>query len=935
MHLFWQEKNLFIKKRKFIFSEKIKKAFVFNGTPTVLTNTLIFIDEFPYSLFCKNTLVTKDGCIINEYDKTDQSNEEQYNEIINCCFDKFIYFQNKNKVFLLEHKFSKPEFLFVCRSNLLEVTDKYFLLGGGKRLFIKEKNTDTILEILFNDNEVIFQSVYYNEIDDNAPYIGSLFLKINNFLVFYDEKSVFLLNGNDLSVNHLKIKLKRIELAKLNNKNYLLLNDQLYDGINIIRSNVSVDDKFSFFNLEDKNVCQNFVKIKQSEIEIFERKLAKSPSPYNFIKQNIKNLNDQFYVQKLKEYYLIDKIEEEEKDDIQKIPSPADLQDYLSNFDPTVITNLKSKNNEKFIKNFNNEKLNFYEIFSQNLTTSDQNENLTKTTALKKSFCIKSDIQIREKLFKEPPNIKHVEKISSLNLENLDSKTKEALFLCFEPPKIFIQDENDFENKKLKFYKTKKSAQSPFILFSSLKPSFLTNNFNNAIVRILMIDSNDYIGMISERLGEGNSLTNSVLEEIEESEIYKVINNQMTEKKDYTSEEIGGLILGLGIRKSYHKIFNSENDFINSMSLIASSITNEEREDPALLNNLKINNLTLNTATVISLGFSFKCTNNSFIIDLLKKECNKYGCINKQWYDEIYRLISGYSIIMVHKKRYLNEIFSNYKVNYFIKLDDKLAELIVNGVLFWNSKDLKIIKKLKRNLNDRLEEIFYSELFIHGITNKKIKVPVLERGLTLHEIYKTAGKIFYLGIHSFLTNDCNEELYKKLKKECLMAEQEMIVNNEYKIIYDTYLITLCLIYNGTCDLKILKIFRRALNTNNSVRFNDFIFGRFETNYFLRYGDILRYKMCVGLLFCGLGRFHLKKDCLVELIYAFYINFPLSEDDQKMFLFFRHNLVNKFERKKNLIISDWSKNDKKILFDLFSNFYEERGENDLPLSTFIN
>ncbi|KCZ80856.1 hypothetical protein H312_01739 [Anncaliia algerae PRA339] len=931
MHLVWQNQILLINDKKFTFTLPIKKAFMFDSIPIVLTDTIIFIEEIPFSPLSKEQAFDTKVTEANEYAFANQV-EYLMPKINNCFKDDIIYYQIENKIFSLEHQYSDPEFLFYSLYELLEVTSKYFIFGNGGRLFLKEKQTEFMLEIVFFNNNLAIKNISSEEISDSLiTYNGINFIKVNDTLVLFNEKYVYFLEMETLNVNTLEIDLKMIEIVYYNSKYLTLINDDLFDNKTLIKPNVSCEDinTYGIFDMNSK-ICQNFVKIKQSRVEKFEKNLAKSSSPHNYIKTNIHWLDDAEYIEKLTNYYLNPLNKQLEEDPIIKIPSPTSMQDYLLDFDPSMSTNLSDKkfSNEQTINK--NETLNFNDIFNKNLPN-----NKTFTNNLKRLVRIKQNIQLKNKIFKEIPNIQYLKKISSLNLMNLDTKTKEALLLCFEAQKNFLQEETDLENKRQKIYKLKKSAQSPLILYSSLKPSFISVGFNNSIVRILMIDKSNYIGMINLKENESPILTKSIPTKEEDNEIYKIINNQVYSKDSYTAEEIAGLILGLGINKSYHHIFSSDNDFINSMSLIAVSLTSGAKKDSSLITNLKVNNLVLNTATVISIGYSFEATNNAFIIELLIKEANKFGCINKQWYDEIYRLIAGYSIVLVHKKNLVNYSFINYKFNYFIEFNDKLTELIVNGILFWNSKNYRILSKLKRNINNRLEEVFYSEVFINGITNKEIDIPSFKNDLSLYEIYKLAGKYFYLGIYTLLSGNENDILYKRLRKECLLSEQEMFHNKNYKVLFDILLVTLCIIYNGTNDLKILKILRRNLNLNGNVRINDFINGKFEINYFFRYGDYLRYKMCIGLLFSGLGRFRLNKDCLLELIYAFYINFPFNEEDQKVFSFFRHNLVSKLIKKDDVVISDWSKEDKRVLFDLFSNYYEEVGEVDISLGNFIN
>lgn len=223
--------------------------------------------------------------------------------------------------------------------------------------------------------------------------------------------------------------------------------------------------------------------------------------------------------------------------------------------------------------------------------------------------------------------------------------------------------------------------------------------------------------------------------------------------------------------------------------------------------------------------------------------------------------------------------------------------------------------------------------------------------LSVQEIFAKAGEYFYIGVsylygaRCFIAVTTTSSTYKcdctncypmngpsgvcKIKKEllrlCNMAEEIMSIDSNYKLIFDYLLISLCIICNGSRDIGALKILNRTLSQShqlkNLVPRVEFVEGKFITSHGLRYGDILKYKLCLSVLYNKL-----QPDALFELVSSFFINFPLSEFDNVQYQTYRFLIYRKMDLSLFKEV-ELDKSNYLELFDAACNYLEANGPAD--------
>lgn len=234
-----------------------------------------------------------------------------------------------------------------------------------------------------------------------------------------------------------------------------------------------------------------------------------------------------------------------------------------------------------------------------------------------------------------------------------------------------------------------------------LKISKMTN-FNLACINTLLEAVNVDM-LIFEEYGESklidsllsNQGTALISKDFEETDIPKT-----KTIKEMSTEMKLGTLFGLGLLNLLkdRKMTHNEHSRIDFITMISYSLSNESKNDSSIFENLGIENLKL--AAVISIGFSFKGSYNKYATELIRKEC--------RFRDEYFCLSAAYSIYLINSKA------SNSKrrrMQEFIYLDNKLAELMCNGLLLFSESDMFMKRGLIRTKEDRLEEIFYSCFF--------------------------------------------------------------------------------------------------------------------------------------------------------------------------------------------------------------------------------
>lgn len=419
--------------------------------------------------------------------------------------------------------------------------------------------------------------------------------------------------------------------------------------------------------------------------------------------------------------------------------------------------------------------------------------------------------------------------------------------------------------------------------------------------------------------------------------------------KEKEGFSLAGAIFALGLNKKIteeisNHYFQSKDEIVVFSTIISYSITKKHNKnnfyEMTLLEILQNgDSLLLKTAAILGLGFINYYTNNSEIIQTLIQEVNRYGAFdstknkgNKIWYTENYRVFCTLSLSLV----------CNEKTRY-IKLKDSFCELLLNGLIFTKSKNKKVILRIQRDDDSKLEEVFYSSLFEKLIMFDQDGQSVLNEVLfdgknDLVSLYRKSGKIFYIAFKLLSDNNGLEydEILIKLYELCLDYEIKLSINPDFKIIFDTILITLSILKSGSSDLNIMRILRRLLKKTEDTTYLTEIFD-FSSNsgdskqFGLRFGDLMKYKMCLGVLCSGHGLFGLKvdKECIFNIIASFYINFPLSTFDQEYFNVFRYFLCMNFEQLRfisqthKLHVSNESKNSYYTHVNDFNAFFSEQ------------
>ncbi|KAF7684187.1 hypothetical protein TCON_0616 [Astathelohania contejeani] len=409
--------------------------------------------------------------------------------------------------------------------------------------------------------------------------------------------------------------------------------------------------------------------------------------------------------------------------------------------------------------------------------------------------------------------------------------------------------------------------------------------------------------------------------------------NQPVQISEITANEdnemaMAGRIYALGIQGNIgvitpNLIIDTQLPILSLAYILGISISKRETCDNTLYKLLKYNieedtPISMKGASVMGLGFLFLNSDQWNIKNLLINECNKKGNYhslefnkgNKTWYDETYRMACTVGLSLVHTSGY-------------IELNDPLCELIVNGIAYYNSGKRKIIKRLSRGSDSRPEEVYYSIFFRLGVrgaisdigiseydNNNCINNALIEiiennyKNDEVYNLYKLSGMAFFLGVSN---RGQPNEMFNRLIDLCITLE--LSKNTKYKILFDSLLLALVLIYNSTFDLKILRILRRQIKKTERIQFlerrDDFIVHSngsiFETQFGMGYGELMKYKMYLGILCAGRGLFSISKENskmeIMGLVFSFFINYPRSTIDQEYLQVIRYFIVLSFKSER--------------------------------------
>lgn len=579
-----------------------------------------------------------------------------------------------------------------------------------------------------------------------------------------------------------------------------------------------------------------------------------------------------------------------------------------------------------------------------------------------------------------------------------DPRMEEMVLLFNERPRVFEIDENDLENKKERSYILRMACNigRAYLFYAS---DIVEDRYDVLPLRF-SIYKNDELGEIDIKesgWSDWPSFNHSVYRGVSLSLCDDISHNFIdTKVREFISSEEGsefalaGTIFAFGLHKrlsgmhprAVMRLVTSRYPVI-SMALVAGvGISNIGKRDEELgklyVHYLKsANPLYIHVGCIIGLGALYSGSGNVLVRETLVVEANRDGVFryevhnkgNKIWYDYGYRVSASLSIAMLYAG-------TNLEMFRFISLNDSLCELLTNGIVLFGAKQMKFMKRLQRGECDRLEEVLYSELFMLGLALDDdldgIVRGVREKYASAKacELYRISGRILYVSVYVLYRNvsvDFDGHLFRTILEICLSTERLVKKNDEFKVLFDTCVVALSLMSNSSSNLDIIRILRRQIKMTERSKFLsdqvDFFFTtsrcRQEAGFTIRYGDIEKYKMCLGIAACGMGFVKISNTShvVLDVIATFFINFPISSMDQEYFNMFRYFLLMSMRKnsssfrnsteypkmssrnsKKAKIVdmskinktfvkaySNASNADKKLVVDVLTDFYEQHGD----------
>ncbi|KAG5860281.1 hypothetical protein KMI_02g03740 [Encephalitozoon hellem] len=581
-----------------------------------------------------------------------------------------------------------------------------------------------------------------------------------------------------------------------------------------------------------------------------------------------------------------------------------------------------------------------------------------------------------------------------------DPRVEEVLSLFDEKPIIFEIDEYDLENKREKGYILRMISNiGKAYLFCGL--GAIKNRYGSEQLRF-PIYKNGELGEIeikesgwtdwptfnySVYRGCGLSSHDEATHDFIESRIL-----EFTSTGVGNEFEVAGRVFAFGLQgrlgeihpQGVARLVMPKHPVISMAVLAGTGISHVGKRDDILgkmyLHYLKSPQpLYIHVGCIVGLGMLYAGSGNVLIKNALQEEANREGVFkneqynrgNKIWYDYTYRVMASLSISMLYVKTSL-DIFR------FIELKDSFCELLANGIILFGSKQMRFRNRLRRSDTNRPEEVLYSELFSLGLEmNEHLdsivgEVRTKAANASLHELYRLSGRMLYISVYMLykgISPDFNGSLFKAIVDVCLLAERAMKSNDEAKILFDTSLVALSLISNSSCNLDVIRILRRqikATETGKSLSEKmDFFFTsstcKQEVQLSMRYGDVERYKLCLGIVACGMGNLRIVTSyhLVFDVISTFFVCFPISPVDQEYFNMARYFLLlslkvnpegfrnttsylkqgNRRSRRKlradmsrinKTFLKEYSEAsdaDKKFIIDVLTDFYEQYGGRD--------
>lgn len=576
-----------------------------------------------------------------------------------------------------------------------------------------------------------------------------------------------------------------------------------------------------------------------------------------------------------------------------------------------------------------------------------------------------------------------------------DPRMEEVLSLFDEKPRVFEIDEYDLESRKEKGYVMRRASSigRAYLFYGT---GMVQNRYEAEPLRF-PIYKNGELGRIEIKEGGwddwprfnhsvyrgcGLALSDEVSHGFVESRIEGFASTDGGDEF-----EVAGIVFAFGLQGRLGEIrperitqLVEPRHAVISMALLAGAgISQMGRRDDLLgrvyLHYLKsAQPLYVHVGCIVGLGMLYAGSGNVLVRDVLSGEADKQGVFgweqynrgNKVWYDYTYRVIASLSISMLYTRPGLDTFR-------FIELKDSFCELLANGSILFGTKQRKFMGRLRRSDSNRPEEVLYSELFLLGVAMEQDLAGVVKevrqrcQEASLYDTYRLSGKIMYVGayaVYKDMAIDLEGSLFKAMVEVCLLVERAMKDNGNLKVLFDACVVSLSLVSNSSCSLDVIRILRRQIKMTETGRLlseqTDFFFTssrcKQETQLTMRYGDIERYKLCLGIVTCGMGALKIAPTphLIVGVVTTFFVSFPISTVDQEYFNMARYFLllsvkegpnsprstmkylkmrckgskskmmrdmsaINKIFRKE---YSEASDADKKLIIDVLTDFYEQ-------------
>ncbi|OAG31672.1 hypothetical protein NEDG_00147 [Nematocida displodere] len=306
--------------------------------------------------------------------------------------------------------------------------------------------------------------------------------------------------------------------------------------------------------------------------------------------------------------------------------------------------------------------------------------------------------------------------------------------------------------------------------------------------------------------------------------------------------------------------------------------------------------------SVFALGVLYMGKNDLFAKQTLISYMERKGVISQQtatpeelaktlYYDRYHALAAAFSLAY---------ICSGCAMREYLRLPNRTCEIIANGLSHVGTRQEKIAGLIEES-SPKATPVnrFYSSLFQVLIMEKDNYQETFDRAqamnFSLESAYDVAGCIFGHGILRIPTekgSDDHEEFVAAITLLLYSLERRSDVPS---VVLDYTLLASCLALNSTGDLRILGACKRLLLRGRSIEhlqattdYSPFA-GEYREQYGLRYGRLQHIKMCLSLLVPGCGTMRICKSphSIALLVSSFYVEHPITPEDQDAFQVLRH------------------------------------------------